>query len=403
MAVDHRAESGIPMKIDIVSENAGPLLPAACRHPSAQSVHVRELALALARQNHDVTVWTRRVCADAPDTALLADAVRVRSLDAGPLRPASDREIVPHLPELAAQLRRAWSGDRPDVVHAHSWTSGMVALSAAREVDVPTVHTFHLLASVARRRQDQDRGGLTGRARAERSIAQAAGRLIATSTGQAEELTRLGATREVVRVIPHGIDVDEFNPEGPMLPRGKRPRVVHAGRLAPGRGADETVAAMAAVPGAELVLAGDFGPDDRDRIRIEQLAARYRVTDRLRLLEALPRARVPELLRSADVVVCVPWFGKFGVVALEAMACARPVVASEVGGLTDTVVNGVTGAHVPPRRLPELASTLRSVLGFPTMSTALGVAGRDRAEARYGWDRIADSTMDVYRQVISGG
>lgn len=390
------------MKIDIVSENAGPLLPAACRHPSAQSVHVRELAQALARKNNDVTVWTRRHYADAPDTDLLPDGVRVRSLDGGPMRPASDREIVPHLPEFAEQLRRAWSGDRPDVVHAHSWTSGMAALAAARDVDVPIAHTFHLLASVAQRRQDPDRGGVTGRARAERSIAQASGRLIATSTGQAEELIRLGATRDLIRVIPHGINVDEFTPDGPALPRGKRPRMVHAGRLAPGCGADETVAALASVPDAELLLAGDFGPDDRDRIRIERLAAQFRVSNRLRLLEPLPRARVPQLLRSADVVVCVPWIGKFGVVALEAMACARPVVASEVGGLTDTVVNGVTGAHVPPRRLPELASTLRSVLGSPAMSTALGVAGRDRAEVRYGWDRIAGSTADVYRQVISG-
>ena len=121
----------------------------------------------------------------------------------------------------------------------------------------------------------------------------------------------------------------------------------------------------------------------------------------VRLIQPLPRGRVPELLRSADVVVCVPWFEQFGEVALEAMACARPVVASNVGGLADTVVDGVTGAHVPPRRHPELASALRNVLGHPTMTQAFGVAGRDRAVARYNWDRIAAATVDVYQELIT--
>ena len=385
------------MKIDIVSENASPLFESARRNPSVQSVHVRELALALARREHTVTVWTRRDAADLPDTVELSDSVRVRHLDVGPAQPMSDSEVVTHLPALADELRRAWTHDRPDVVHAHFWTSGMAALTVARQLGVPAVHTSHSLASVAQRHGVATPGG---RLRAERSIARCAGRSIATSTEQATELTRLGAPRRLVRVIPHGINVDEFSPDGPALPRGDRPRVVHAGRLAPGRGADETVAALAAVPAAELVLAGNFGPDDRDRIRLERLAARHGVSDRLRLLEPLPRARVPELLRSADVVVCVPWFGQFGMVALEAMGCARPVVASAVGGLVDTVVDGVTGAHVPPRRSRELSSTLRGVLDYPTMTKAFGVAGRDRAEARYGWDRIADTTVEVYQQVI---
>ena len=103
------------------------------------------------------------------------------------------------------------------------------------------------------------------------------------------------------------------------------------------------------------------------------------------------------------MVICVPWYEPFGMVPLEAMACARPVVASAVGGLTDTVVDGVTGVLVPPRRPRELAAAVRRLLRSPALIDALGTAGRDRAVARYGWDRVAAATADVYDQVVALG
>src|SRR4029453_14258784 len=112
-------------------------------------------------------------------------------------------------------------------------------------------------------------------------------------------------------------------------------RVVLTGPLEPQLGVDDAVLALAAVPEAELVLAGNFGPRDRNQTRLLDLAVRRRVAGRMHLLPQLPGDRMPQLLRSADVVVCVPWHERFGVVALEAMACARPVVASPVGGLAD--------------------------------------------------------------------
>jgi glycosyltransferase involved in cell wall biosynthesis len=175
------------------------------------------------------------------------------------------------------------------------------------------------------------------------------------------------------------------------------------GRLVRRKGVDETIAALAAVPGAELVVAGGSGPDDPDQARLTALAAEHRVGDRVRFLGGLPREQVPQLLRSADVVICVPWYEPFGMVPLEAMACARPVVASAVGGLTDTVLDGVTGLHVAPRRPRELAATLRRLLASPTSTSAFGAAGRDRVLARYGWNRVAAATAEVYEQVVARG
>jgi D-inositol-3-phosphate glycosyltransferase len=111
------------------------------------------------------------------------------------------------------------------------------------------------------------------------------------------------------------------------------------------------------------------------------------------------RDDLPALLRSADAVVCTPWYEPFGLVPLEAMATGVPVVVAAVGGLTDTVVDGVTGVHVPSRSHDYLVSALRRLLADQGMRDAYGHAGRARARARYSWDRIAAEMSKVYERV----
>jgi glycosyltransferase involved in cell wall biosynthesis len=112
---------------------------------------------------------------------------------------------------------------------------------------------------------------------------------------------------------------------------------------------------------------------------------------------------MPAWFRSADLVVCSPWYEPFGIVPLEAMACGTPVVATAVGGLTDTVVNGVTGLHVPPRQRDQLTGALRSLLGDPVRRKVFGAAGRDRACSRYSWQRVTAETVRVYERVRARG
>jgi glycosyltransferase involved in cell wall biosynthesis len=109
---------------------------------------------------------------------------------------------------------------------------------------------------------------------------------------------------------------------------------------------------------------------------------------------------MPDLLRSADIAVCAPWYEPFGIVPLEAMACGIPVVAVAVGGFTDTIVDGVTGALVPPRQPAALASALRGLLGDPALRQAYGFAAADRVRARYSWDKVAADTLVVYDKVV---
>jgi D-inositol-3-phosphate glycosyltransferase len=127
------------------------------------------------------------------------------------------------------------------------------------------------------------------------------------------------------------------------------------------------------------------------------LAERHGVSDRVHFLGRVAHGDVPALLRSADVLVCVPWYEPFGIVPLEGMACGVPVVASAVGGLTDTVVDGLTGVLVRPRRPEEVARAVNHLLADDRRRAALGAAGYRRVRARYTWSRVTDCLIDVYR------
>jgi glycosyltransferase involved in cell wall biosynthesis len=393
------------MKIAMVSEHASPLAALGGADAGGQNVHVLELSSALADLGHQVTVWTRRDDDALPATVPARPGVVVRHVDAGPARPVPKDDLVPYLPAFTRALEDAWSADPPDIVHGHFWMSGMVALAAAAG-RIPVVQTFHALGSVKRRHQGADDTSPDGRVRAELAVARQVDRVLATCTDEVFELARMGAPRRRMTIVPCGVDTTTFTPDGPTAPRGDRPRLVSLGRLVRRKGVDEVIEAMRRIPTAELVIAGGEGPGDDgggdpDAARLRECARRAGVADRVHFTGPMARTDVPALLRSADAVVSVPWYEPFGIVPLEAMACGRPVVASAVGGIQDTVVDQVTGLLVPPRRPDALAGALRDVLASPTMGAAYGIAGRDRVLARYDWERVATATTQVYDDVLA--
>ncbi|MBV9920198.1 MAG: glycosyltransferase [Pseudonocardia sp.] len=391
------------MRIAMVSEHASPLADPGGPDAGGQNVHVRELSRALAAAGHEVTVFTRRDDPHRPEIVPMQPGVTVRHVLAGPARPIPKDDILGHIPDLARGLEESWRAEPPDIVHAHFWMSGRAAATAARALDLPLVQTFHALGCVKRRHQGPADTSPDARIPAERQLTRRVDRVIATCEDELFELIRTGAPRGRVSIVPCGVDTVDFSPDGPALPRGDRPRLVSIGRLVRRKGVDEVVTALAAVPGAELLIAG--GPAeatlDPDTVRLRELTARHGVSDRVRFLGAVPRAEVPALLRSADAVVCAPWYEPFGIVALEAMACERAVVATAVGGMQDTVVHGVTGLHVPPRSPNALAAALRDLLSDPKLPTAFGRAGRARVMARYAWTRVAAATERVYEDVLN--
>jgi glycosyltransferase involved in cell wall biosynthesis len=393
------------VKIAIVSEHASPLAAVGGEDAGGQNVHVEALSRAVARAGHQVTVYTRRDDRALPERVPIADGVVVEHLPAGPPRPIGKDDLLPHVGELGAQLAYRLAESPPDIVHSHFWMSGLASMLATRESGVPVVQTFHALGVTKRRHQGRRDTSPGARIRLERALARDVARVVATSTEEIAELVRFGTPRHAITVVPCGVDLDLFTPEGAVAERGGRPRIVSVGRLVPRKGFDTVIRALSAVPGAELLIAG--GPPvaelagNAEARRLRHIAKRAGVAERVELLGAVPRTELPALLRSADIVVCAPEYEPFGIVPLEAMACGVPVIATGVGGILDTVVDGATGVLVPPGRPDRLAAGLRQLLAEPFWREAYGTAGLDRARSRYSWERIAADTLAVYRRVLA--
>jgi type III pantothenate kinase len=391
----------------MVSEHASPLAVLGGVDAGGQNVHVAALAIEMARQGAEVVVHTRRDDPLLPQRVELAPGAVVDHVPAGPPVELPKDELLPYMDAFAADLAAQWREDRPDVVHAHFWMSGYAALLAARELGIPVVHTFHALGVVKRRYQGEQDTSPPERLAIERDVLRHADHVVATCSDELFELVRLGGTRGRLTVIPCGVDLVLFTPEGRRARR--RPghhRLVCLGRLVERKGVGNAISALAQLPGAELVIAG--GPPraelerDSEVRRLRRLARDSGVADRVELRGRLDRADVAALLRSADAAVCVPWYEPFGIVPLEAMACGVPVVASAVGGMIDTVVDGVTGVHVSPRDPDRLAEALAALLADPARRIAYGAAGAERARQRYGWPRVGAATLDVYARVAKG-
>ncbi|MBE1493748.1 glycosyltransferase involved in cell wall biosynthesis [Amycolatopsis lexingtonensis] len=389
------------MKIAMVAEHANPLTAPGEPGAGGRNVHVGELSAALARSGHDVTVYTRRQRRDEPPEVRAPQGFRVVHVPAGPAR---QERALSGTGDFGGFLRDRWTAERPDLAHAHFWTSGVATALAASATGTPVVQTFHALGVVEQRYRGGGDTGPADRIRLERIIGRRAGRVLATCSDEVFELSRLGVPRSRISLVPGGVDLGRFTVDGPLARRRTPRRLVTVGRLVPRKGFDIAIAALAGLPGTELVIAG--GPErrrlaeDPEARRLRALAARLGVGDRVRWPGRVSREDLPVLLRSADIVVCTPWYEPFGIVPLEAMACGVPVVAAAVGGLTDTVVDGVTGLLVRPREPRELASRLRRLLEDPALCHAYGTAGRDRVVARYSWDRVAAETLRAYQELV---
>lgn len=395
------------MRVALVSEHASPLTAVGGVDAGGQNVHVAELAAGLVALGHDVTVYTRRDAADLSERVLTSAGYDVVHVVAGPASVLPKDELWPHMPAFADRLTELLADERPDVVHAHFWMSAWAAERSAEALDLPRLVTFHALGSVKRRHQGPADPSPPERLAVERTVAAAADRVVATCSDEVLELRRMGLPAGRAVVVPCGVDATLFSPAGAVADRPGPPllhRVVTVGRLVPRKGFGVAIEALEGLPGTELVILGG-GPDEdsseAERARLRELAARFGVSDRVRFAGQVSRAAMPALLRSADVVVCAPWYEPFGLVPLEAMACGVPVVASAVGGMLDSVADGGTGTLVPPEDPVALRAAVQSLLADAGLRRRYGRAGRQRVLERYTWARVAAATAEVYRQTTA--
>ncbi|MGB3485107.1 MAG: glycosyltransferase [Mycobacterium sp.] len=343
------------------------------------------LSSALVEAGHGVTVYV-------PDSEVTT-AQELSSEGYRIVRVPADKRVRTgkrRLGVFTEHLERVWRVDRPDVVHAQSWLSGMAGQVAARAQGIAVVQSFAMPA-------DKAESALAGNLVP--VLARRADWMAANNTEELFSLLRMGCSRSRLSVIPGGVDHTVFTPAGPSTRRDGLPhRIVAVCDSSDPADLDAAVAAVAALSGTELVVAVSAGSPYLRTLRayLRKAARAADVAAAVSVVEVDGSAEMAMLLRSADVYVCTARTDATGAAALMAMGCGVPVVAAAVGALVDIVVDEVTGRLVPEGQVGRFVEAIRRVLHEPFAGRGMGGAGRDRACSRYSWERVAADALRAY-------
>jgi D-inositol-3-phosphate glycosyltransferase len=329
--------------------------------------------------------------------------------------------LVPAFTEAVVGHVRA-TGD-VDAIHANYWLSGVAGHAAKHELQLPLVSTFHTLARVKAEATGGEPAGRS-RARAEARVIACSDAILANGVEEADELQRhYDAPRHRIEVVPPGVDHAFFSPgdrDGARTALGwaapgrisaiggrraaQHPVLLFVGRIQPLKGLDVAVAALAELdhPDAELVIIG--GPSGADgageAARVRELVGLLGLTRRVRFVEPQPHHLLSTWYRAADVVLVPSRSESFGLVALEAAACGRPVVAAAVGGLRTIVAHGRTGFLVEDRQPRAYADRVAELLADPGLGARLGREAAERA-SHYTWSTAAARLRRLYADLAA--
>jgi len=402
--------------VALLSVHTSPLTQPGAGDGGGMNVFVAALASQLRARGLGVHVFTRATGVDLPPTVTLPDGVRVHHIEAGP--PTLNKEdLASHLCAFYLGLTAHPVLSQVQLLHGHYWMSGWVGRKLRQRHGLPLIQRFHTLAHV------KNAGRVGGQAAepmlriaAERRVVADADAVIAPTVCEAELLCRhYQARRDQVHVIPPGVDLDVFRPDGD---RGIARRdlgggrlLLFVGRLQPLKGPDVAIRTLAALSShlpddgvpTRLVIVGGPSGDGHGKVdppALRRLAAQLGVADRVALLAPRAHRELAALYRAADVLLMPSRSESFGLVALEAQACGTPVVASDVGGLRDIVEAG-GGTLVADRDPEAFARAVAPYLASAGVRAAASASAVDGAQ-RFSWCRTAEQTLDVYRSVLAG-
>lgn len=334
-------------------------------------------------------------------------------------------EANPSISMLSTQLRMANSAaaTMPDVVHTHTWYTGFAGHLTARLNNIPHVVTAHSLEPSRPWKEEQLGGGYRISSWSEKNAIEHADAVIAVSEKMREEVLRTypRVAPEKVHVILNGIDTQAWRPSPTFEAAGEdslltklgvrqdAPIVAFVGRITRQKGVKHLIAAAHHfAPDVQLVLCA--GAPDTPEIKAETEAA-VAVLQEARpgvfwAQDMLPHHQVVEVLSAATVFVCPSVYEPLGIVNLEAMACNTAVVASDVGGIPEVVVNDFTGTLVhyeesdPVAFERDLATAVNDIVTDPEKAKAFGDAGRERAVNNFSWVEIARQTCELYQSLM---
>ena len=409
------------LRIAMLSYHTCPLATLGGKDTGGMNVYVRDLTRELGRMGVHIDVFTRSQDEHVPHVVHeLGFGNRVVHVPSGPETPKAKNELANYLPEFVEGIKQfaLEKGIHYDVIHSHYWLSGLVAESLSDAWGgTPIVHMFHTLGEMKNRvaRSESERAD-ENRLKGERRVLRRADRIIAATIAEATQLRFLyRAEQRKLAIIPPGVDTSHFYPipadEAKQF-LGLKPEnrmVLFVGRIEPLKGVDTLIQAMACLDSQEIhrpvhlaIIGGepDAIPEDmtEEMTRLQKLCDELCMGGMVVFLGMRGQDTLPYYYSAAEVVVMPSLYESFGMVALEAMACGTPVIASEVGGLGYLVQDGVTGYTVPDSDPSALCEKLSSLLGNNELRIEMGQRAAGYAQD-YAWEKIASAIIKVYKEV----
>ncbi|HYY54543.1 MAG TPA: glycosyltransferase [Candidatus Dormibacteraeota bacterium] len=409
-------------RIAMISVHACPLARLGGRDSGGMNVYVRELARELGRRGVEVDVFTRWRERDDPQIQSLGPNARVVHLVSGPIGYYPKMDVYSRLPEFTERVLSLTEaeGRRYDLVHSHYWLSAEVAEVLRARWTVPMVQMFHTLGLVkAQAMDDSVNGEGLVRELAERTAITNADRIIAASELELSDLVTLYAADPAkLRVVPLGVDTRLFRPLRQADARAALGRdacefmILFVGRIEQIKGIDVLLEAVGDLLRGRrdlqrrtclVVVGGAIDPhaDGSESEKIDELRGMveaHAIADNVDFVGSLDQQELALYYAAADVCAVPSLTESFGLVALEAMACGTPVVATRVGGL-QTVVTSDSGILVPPGDVESLADAIGSLLDDMELRLQLSAGARARAQL-FTWDRVADGIEDIYGELL---
>ncbi|BAJ62207.1 glycosyltransferase [Anaerolinea thermophila] len=412
------------MNIAMLSYHTCPLATLGGKDTGGMNVYVREVTRFLGMRGVHVDVFTRSQDEHVPHVLHdLGFGNRVVHLPAGAETWLPKRQLVDFIPQFAEGVLRfaREKGIHYDLIHANYWMSGIAAETLKAEWNVPVVTMFHTLGLMKNRiaRSPEEMEG-EYRINGERRVLQISDRIIAATLAEKAQLQFLYQADEgKIRIVPPGVDTARFYPipreeacEAIGIPPEDR-MLLFVGRIEPLKGLDTLMRAIAIlrecgvqchVPHYLAVVGGDPSASGEklsdEMARLQALRRELHLEDLVLFLGKRAQDTLPYYYSAAEVLIMPSHYESFGMVALEAMACGTPVVASQVGGLAFLVQDGLTGYVVPDGDPQALSERLRLLLMDGELRQRMGLQAAAYAR-QYAWENIVERLLGVYSEVLT--
>jgi D-inositol-3-phosphate glycosyltransferase len=412
------------LNIAMISYHTCPLAILGGKDTGGMNVYVRELTRQLGRQGVHVDVFTRSQDEHVPHVLHdLGYGNRVVHVPAGPQVPLPKRELAEYLPEFADGIMRfaAEKQIHYDLVHSHYWLSGIAAQKLKQAWHIPHITMFHTLGLMKNRiaRSPDEMEG-EYRISGEQKVIRSADKIVVATPAEQSQLEFLyQAPSHKLTIIPPGVDTSHFYPIPPdeaksVIGISTASRLIlYVGRIEPLKGVDTLIKAIALlhqtgklveIPYNLAIIGGD--PDasplemNAEMARLQKLCRELGIGDVVIFLGKRGQDSLPYYYSAADMVVVPSHYESFGMVALEAMACGTPVVASQVGGLAFLIQEGITGYVIPDGEPETLAERLTRLIQQPGLRQQLGEQAAATAQD-YAWNNIAERMVNLYSSVLA--